>query len=333
MDVIADRLSELGHDCGIADVPALGGHGHQEVVPHQPRDEPGVVFAESVQGAELGDQVGAQLGMVASAAFRDVVEQSRDVEKLRFGQPCEYVRAVREFMVTSRVGEHPQVADHEQAVLVDGIDVEQVVLHLSRHPIEDREIGAEDSVAMHPAQLVVDAARLAKDLQKEAAGADVGPEPVIDPVSVRPDESDRGRPHPFDVGMLLQQQKYLQQRERMAAEDVLASDLQVTVHGLEAPVDRLDAISAADVENHLLEVPEQHLVETGQLHHLPVVALHQALHAEPLAVVLESQHLRELPLVIEQEPILRATRQYVQREPHPPQENAGPIGAHRALRW
>ena len=318
--MIADGAGELRHDLGVADVAALRGNRHQQMVPDQPRDEIGVVPTESVPGAELPDQVRTQLGVVAVATLGDVMEETRDVDELRLGQAREDVGAVGELMVASGVGEPPQVADHEQAVLVDGVDVEQVVLHLTRHLTEDGQVGAQDSVPVHPAQLVVDAPGLAQDFQKEAAGTEIGPEPIIDPVSVCANEPDRGRAHPFQVGMLLQQEKYLEEGERIAVEDILAGHLQIAVHRLEAPVQRLDAITVSRVEDRLLEVLEEHLVQTRKLHHFTVVALHQTLHAESLRVVLEPQHLGEPPLMVEQEPVLGPPRQHMQREPHSPQE-------------
>ena len=261
VDVVADGVGELRHHRGVADVAPLRGDRHQQVIADQPCDERRVVLAEAVHGAELADQVGAELGVVRVAALGDVVEESRDVDELGLGQTREDVRAMGELVVTGGVGEHPEIADHEQAVLVDGVDVEQVVLHLTGHLVEDGQVGAENPVAMHPAQLVVDAPGLAQDLQKQAAGPDVGPEPVVDAMPVRADQTDGRCPHAFEIGVLLQQQEHLQQGERIAAEDVLADGLHVAVDGLEPPVERLDAVAAAHVEDRFLEVLEQHLVE------------------------------------------------------------------------
>ena len=332
VDVVADDSGELRHHRRIADVPALGGDGHEQVIPNQPRDELGVVFAEAVQRAELSHEVGADLGVVAVAPLRDVVEEPRDVDEFRLGQACKDVGAVGEFVVAGGIGEHPEVADHEQAVLVDGVDVEQVVLHLSRHLVEDGQVGAENSVAVHSAQLVIDAPRLAQDLQEQAAGTEIGSERTIDAVPVRAYEPDGRGAYAFEVRVLLQQQEYFEQRERMAAEDIPADSLHIAVDGLKAPVQRLDAVAAADVEDRLLEVPEQHLVQTRKLHHLAVVALHQVFDAEPAAFVLETQHFGQMALVIEQEPILGAPGEDVQREPHPPQEPPVRLPARGALR-
>ena len=148
----------------------------------------------------------------------------------------------------------------------------------------------------------------------------VGPECVVDPVPVGADEADGRGAHPFQLGMLLQQQEHLQQGEGIAAEDVLAGDFHVTVHGLEAPVERLDALAPAGVENRLLEVLQQHLVQARQLHDFTVVALHHVLDAEPAAAVLEPEHPGQGPLMVEQQPVLGAPGQDVQREPYPPQK-------------
>ena len=63
--------------------------------------------------------------------------------------------------------EAPQVAQHHQDVLVDGVDVEQIVLHLADDAAELGQVAAEDAVLVHAAELVHDAARLLQDVQKQ----------------------------------------------------------------------------------------------------------------------------------------------------------------------
>jgi hypothetical protein len=55
-----------------------------------------------------------------------------------------------------RLGESAQIADHHQDVLVDGVDVEEVVLHLADDAAEQPAGSAENAVLVHPPQLVRD---------------------------------------------------------------------------------------------------------------------------------------------------------------------------------
>ena len=102
-------------------------------------------------------------GVVAAAPLGDVVEQRGDDQYLRPREVGDQARTQRIFVRVLRLHEAAQVADHHQDVLVDRVDVEQVVLHLSDDAPEHRQVAAEDSVLVHAAQLVRHAARLAQD--------------------------------------------------------------------------------------------------------------------------------------------------------------------------
>ena len=73
-------------------------------------------------------------------------------------------------------------------------------------------------------------------------------------------------------------------------------------------------------QDRFLEQLQQHLVETAELHHRAVVALHELLDGEREARVLVAEHLRELHLVIEQQAVFAAAREQMQPEADPPQE-------------
>ena len=103
--------------------------------------------------------------MVAAAALGDVVEQPGEVQHFLALEIGDQPRAQRVLVRVLRLAEAAQVADHHQDVLVDGVDVEQVVLHLADDAAEHRQVVAEDAVQVHPPQLVREAARLAEHLR------------------------------------------------------------------------------------------------------------------------------------------------------------------------
>ena len=105
--------------------------------------------------------------MVAAAALGDVVVERRDVQQPAPLEAAHQLAAERELVRELRHGEAPQVAQHHQDVLVDGVDVEQVVLHLADDAAELGQVAAEDAVLVHAAELVHDAARLLQDVQEQ----------------------------------------------------------------------------------------------------------------------------------------------------------------------
>ena len=206
-------------------------------------------------------------------------------------------------------------------MLVDGVDVEQVVLHQPDHRAERRQVGGEHAVAVHASQFVGDALRLTQDLHEQAARTHVGAERVVDQVAVTAHQADGRRAHPLQFRVLLHQQEQLEQRERVALEHVVADRLEKAVAHLETPVQRLWRGVVVGVEDGLLEQLQQHLVEPGEFHHHPVVLLHELLDAEaPGLVVVVVELLGEGALVVEQQAVLASPGEHVQREAYLPQE-------------
>ena len=128
----------------------------------------------------------AELGVVTTAPLGDVVEQRGDNQNLRPRKVGDQARTQRIFMRVLRLHEAAQVADHHQYVLVDRVHVEQVVLHLSDDPPENRQVAAEDSVLVHASQLMRHAARLAQDVEEAGAVDRVPAKRGIDAIAIAP---------------------------------------------------------------------------------------------------------------------------------------------------
>jgi len=69
-------MGEFADHVGVADVLALRGGGHDEVVFHQPFHQLGVVFAHAVLAAEGHRVGGAEQGVITAAALADVMEET-----------------------------------------------------------------------------------------------------------------------------------------------------------------------------------------------------------------------------------------------------------------
>ncbi len=61
MLLVAHLLGKVGDHVRVVDVAALGGDRHQQVVAHQPGDQPAFVAIQAVQLAELQRIDGAEL--------------------------------------------------------------------------------------------------------------------------------------------------------------------------------------------------------------------------------------------------------------------------------
>ena len=256
--------------------------------------------------------------MVAAAALGDVVEDRREVGELRLRQRPEDLRELRELVVVALEREAAQVADDEQRVRVHGVGVEQVVLHAADDAAEGGDVAAEHAVQVHAPELVRDAGGRAQDLEEQAVIARVLAEFLVDEPQALGDEPDGARAHAAQARVLLQHEEQLEQRGRMAREDVVRDGLQALVALLEMAGER-QRRGVAVGGDLLAELLQQQLVEPGDLHRRAVVALHELLDGERVGRVLVAEHPRQADLVVEQQPVLAPPAREVQREAHPPQ--------------
>ena len=321
MGLVADEAREAVDDLGVGDVLLLRGERELQVVAHQPGDEARVVARQALFEAEGLGIHRAELRVVAAATLGDVVEQRRQIGDLRPRQGLHDLRELRQLVVEARQRETAQVAHHEQRVRVDRVGVEQVVLHAADDAAEGGDVAAEHAVVVHAAQLVGDAGGRAQDLEEEAMVARVLAELLVDEPEVLDDGAYGAGAHAADLGVLLQQREHLEQRRGLAHEQVVVHRFEVAVDHLEARVERLRHRRAgAAVDDGLAEQLQQQLVEQAHIHHGAVVALHQLLHRERERGVLVAEGARELDLVVEQQAVLAAAVDRVQRVTHPPQE-------------
>ena len=153
---------------------------HRQVVLHQERDEVGVVSVQPVLAAEATGIPRAELAVVAAAPLGDVVEERRDVQQPRLVEVGDQLAAQRVLVRVLGEREAAQVAQHLDDVLVDGVDVEQVVLHLADDAAEHGQVAAEHRQLVHPAQLVQHALRLLQQFEEGRAVARVAAVRAVD---------------------------------------------------------------------------------------------------------------------------------------------------------
>ena len=321
MRLVADGPRELVDDVRIVQVLFLRGQRQQQMVLYQPRDEARVVPAHAVLETERFRVDGAELRVVAAAAFRDVVKHAREVRDLGLLEALHDRAARRELVVEARQREAPQILDDEERVRVDRVGVEQIVLHAADDAAERRDVEPQHAVGVHALQRAGDALRRAQDVEEQAVVARVLAELLVDEPEMLFDERDRARVDAAQIEVLLEQQEYFEQRRRLAREHLIVGGLEVAVAALEARAERQRRHVLVE-QDRFLEELQQHLVQAAELHDRAVIALHQLFDGKREARVLVAQHLRQLHLVIEQQAILAPARQQVEPEADPPEESA-----------
>jgi hypothetical protein len=133
-------------------------------------------------------------------------------------------------------GKAAQVAHHLQDVLVDGVDVEQVVLHLADDVAEGRQVAAEDVELVH-APHRVDQVLLLEQLEEQRAIFRIAAEGGVDAALRAPQGAQRARGHALDFGTLHLQQEAFEDGARMALEDSFVAHVELFAHHLEMRVD------------------------------------------------------------------------------------------------
>ena len=231
--LIADLAREFVDHLRVADVLLLRGHREQQVVLHQPGHQAGLVARQALLQAESLGVHGAELGMIAATALGQVVEQRAEIDDLLLRELLHDRGDQRQFLVEFRYGKAPRVTDDEQRVRIDGVGVEQIVLHASDHAAESRNVAAQYAVVVHAAQLVGDAARCAQDLEKQPVVARILAKLLVDQPQVPSDRANGAGAHSTQLGVLLQQREQFEERGGLAREQVLADRLERAVAYLE----------------------------------------------------------------------------------------------------
>ena len=97
--------------------------------------------------------------MIAAAAFGNVMEQSRHIQNPRLLPTRRQLRAKRVFVRVLHNEKAAHIAQHHQNVLVNGVDMKQIVLHLSDDAPEHPEITPKHRSLVHQTHGMCDALR------------------------------------------------------------------------------------------------------------------------------------------------------------------------------
>lgn len=99
--------------------------------------------------------------------------------------------------------------------------------------------------------------------------------------------------------MLLQCHEQLEQRRRVALEDIVGGGLQEAVAHLKVFVDGFGGGAGAG-QYRFLELLQEHFAEPAEVHHGAVIALHELLDGEHIGGILVAKQLGDARLMVEQ---------------------------------
>ena len=210
----------------------------------EPDHQLGVLLGQSVRLAEAARVDHAQERVVAAAPLGDVVKQPGEVQHLGTLHLADQPAAQRVLVRHLGHGEAAQVAHDHENVLVHGVDVVEIVLHLADDAAEGRQVPPQHIVAVHAAQCVGEPAAMAEHADKPVAVDRIAAERRVDAPRRAPQCAQRAGSDPLELGMPLHQLEHLEDRRRLALEQVFVARFQQLMMDVEAVVQFRTASSA-----------------------------------------------------------------------------------------
>ena len=151
--------------------------------------------------------------------------------------------------------------------------------------------------------------------------ARIGPKLIVDQMQMSPHHGDGVGTDALEFRMLLQHEKHLQQRGRIAMEYIVVIHFEKAVAHRE--VVRYGFRFGIRVQkNGFLKKLQQHLIDAADIHHGAVVALHELFDRQRVGRVLVAEHFGNARLMVEQQPVLAAAGEGVQGETDAPEQLA-----------
>src|SRR5690554_2499892 len=202
--------------------------------------------------------------------------------------------------ILARLGQKKvaHVLHYLKRMCIHGINMKQVVLHLSGHPAKLGQVETENAIAPQAPQLFTQTFRVIKKLDKQLVVSGVAAKVIINQMAAFSQQADGGGAHAFDIPVLRYKHKNLQQSGGGFFEYVNMGGFNITVALLKALVDGAHTFFQASLQNGFLQKLQQHIVEFTQGHNQPKVLMHKLLDSESLLGVFIAEQFGQLALMI-----------------------------------
>lgn len=156
-------------DVRVLDVFFLGNGGHEQMVFNQPCEEVVFFFGVVVVGGELLGVFDAFFGVIAAAAFGNVVQQGGGVEDVRSWVGLHDGAGLGHFVAVGFDGETAHIADDGQDMVVYGVNMKEVVLEQAGNFFPGGEIAAQYAVEVEKTEGLGKAGAVFEELDEAAA--------------------------------------------------------------------------------------------------------------------------------------------------------------------
>ena len=124
---------------------------------------------------------------------------------MSFEQISHHATGLWEFDFMLRQLEAPQVSYDKEQVSINGVNMKQIMLHLSDDPAELGYVGTKDSIGGHVSQCAGLTQGCPHDLHEETPTPYISTKIRVDQLQTAPNQANSPGPDPFQPGVLLQQ--------------------------------------------------------------------------------------------------------------------------------
>ena len=315
----AHALGKAGDDGRIAKVLFLRGLAHEQVLAHEKFDQAGVVCADGALAAKAAHFARAQFAVIAPPAFGDVVKQRGHQQQPGLAPAPRHLRAQGVFVGEFGDEKAPHVAQRDEAVLIDGVGVKQVVLHLPDDAAKHPQVAPQHAGVVHQPQGVGLPGRGLEDAQKQGVIGRVGAKAPVHHAAGVVERAQGAHAQLAHFGAALIQPEGLQDGARVALIQVVAANFQRAIDFAEPGVDaaRRRGRFARGAQALLHDLQQ----DFAQLRHglgAPVIAAHELLAgAQGQAAIgavarAVAKGLRQRRLAVEHQAVFAAPGQQVQ---------------------
>ena len=157
MALVTNTFGKRSNDIRIAQVFFLRNMAHGEMFADQKCNQFGILFGHCMLTTKLIDLHNAKFGVVATTSFCNVMKQRGDVQDMGLVPTCSQLRAKRVFVGMVCNEKTPDIAQHHHDVLIDGVDMKQVMLHLTHNVSEHPQISTQYRGLIHQPEGMCDA--------------------------------------------------------------------------------------------------------------------------------------------------------------------------------
>ena len=226
--------------------------------------------------------------MIAATSLGDVVKQCGNVKSFGFNDLFHKLARHREFVRELGYGKTSNIAQYKQRVFIDGIYVEQVVLHLPDNLSKSRQVRPQYTVRVHATQFMCNPVALTEQLHEQAAAGNVFSEFPVDKRQAGAQLANCTGTNALEFRVLRHNQEQFHDGVRRTLENLAVCRFQEITVCLEAAINRTDP-GFPPGQYRFLEMLQQNFIQQRQFLYCPVITLHKLFNRQFTFAIVISQ--------------------------------------------